>query len=1249
MNIELVINGEVIRRTADPKQSLLRFLRDELHLVGTKEGCSTGDCGACSVLVNGKLEKACLFPLRLANGTRVQTIEGVVQKDGTLHPIQAAFLESGAVQCGFCTPGMIMATKALLYGNPSPTGAEIRKALDKNICRCTGYSMIFEAVQLAALWLANPKEFALWKPRMGGLGSSAVLFDGYKSVSGELKFVDDMRVEGQLYGQVVWSKHPYAKILNIDTIAAEKAPGVVRVFTAKDVPGLNAHGRTKPDQPVFCRDVVRYTGDIVALVVAESKDQARAAADLVKVDYEVLRGIYSALDGLREDAPQLHPKGNVCTHIVHTVGDAEAALKSAACVVQGHFESQRIEHAYLEPVAALAEPLDGGVTVYLPTQGPFETREQIAKILNIPREKVRVVVPAVGGAYGGKLEISVDGVAAVAAFLLKRPVKITMTREEDLHNTVKRHPYSMDYRVAADKDGHLLAVDAKLLADVGPYMGNSPRVIDQACMFATGPYRVPNARIEGLAIFTNNPNSGPFRGYGINQVCNAMESLMDELSIKLNMDPFELRRINMVQLGDETITGQYLESSVGAIPTLDAARRAFLEEWPELQKKARPGYRLGWGVASAYKNVGAGKGKVDDSGAAFTLLPSGRIDLRASVVDLGQAIRTEMIQLAVQSTGLDPRLFDLTTQDTARTHPHRSASAERQTVISGRAVVMAGEAFQKKILETAAEWSGIPADELEIAGDLVKTIWSQYREEETVFTLAQMGERAAKEGLSLNSEAVYVAPKTYSLKDPEERKRVPREQYRNFPTLAYATQVAIVEVEEATGKVDLLRVIAAHDVGTAINPQQIRGQIIGSIVQGQGYGLSENYPSKDGLPIFDEAAIPPCMDDCPLHMNIPQFLQLYKERRLEEAFESVILDNPLPASTGRVCDYSCQKHCRRVALDEAVNTRDVHRCIADAVFQDDEVFQRMKARVASRKLPATGSKVAIWEAGPAGLTAAFYLALLGHEVTVYDGRAEAGGALRYAISEHSLPRAVLEKEIGIIEGLGVKFVLNARLGSGISVGDIGRQHHALFVSDDTLQERLIASDNAPSSLLVMTCAGGETAPGGSSLADVMAHGKKAAVDIYERLTGQNRFELIEPHFDIDNLPPSQQPTLTVRHSVTRPAAEERARAESTLVMSAADATEEAGRCRRCDIRVSYGRLGVTTAADATSVRLEIVEDPFREGPYGAKGISEIALVPTPPAILNAIYNATGVRLYSTPADAAVIRAGMQRTAAAGGR
>ncbi len=850
VDLTLTLDGRAFEAHVDGRKTLLRFLRDDMGLMGTKDGCTSGDCGSCVVQVNGKTVDSCVFLMRRAQGATIETIDGLAQEDGTLHPVQAAFLHKGAVQCGFCIPGMIMASKALLEENPTPTLPEIREGLKNNICRCTGFEPIFDAVQQASEWMQAPDQYEGWEPTFGPMGTSAVLVDGTKSVQGLLPYADDLVLPNMLHGAVVWSEHPYAKILSVDIAAAKAAPGVKWVLTADDVPGLNAHGRTVPDQPVFAYDYVRFTGDPVVLVLAETREQAFAARELVKVEYEPLQGLFDPKDSLKPGAPQLvfSAPGNVCKALVYEVGDIAAAFASAAHVAEGHFTTQRQDHAYLEPLACLAEVKDGGITVYTPQQAPFETREQLTKILDLPREKVRVISTPLGGGFGGKLEVHIEGMAAVAAWVTRRPVKIVLPRGESLRTSVKRHPFELDYKVAVDAEGTLLAVDAYMICDGGPYTGNSPRVIDQASIFSCGPYRVPNVRIEGKAVHTNNPLGGAFRGYGINQAAVAMESLMDELAIQLDMDPFEFRRRNMYVEGDYSITGQHLNSSVGAVQTLDAAREAFQEEWPTYAAMARPGYRVGFGVAGGMKNVGAGKGKIDDSGATFRLKSDGRIELIASVVDMGQAIRTTMVQFAAQSTGLDFRLFDIITMDTDVVHPHRSASGQRQTLVSGNAVVIAGKQFKKLLVELVSRWTGKHHTEIALVDNEFRTQWTQYVVEEKLMNLQEVFERAAAEGTVVTTEAEYIAPQTWPLSDQEARRTVPKEKYRNYPTYAYATQVAIVGVEEATGKIDVLRVIAAHDVGVAVNPQQIRGQLIGSVSMGQGLALTENYPTVNGTP-----------------------------------------------------------------------------------------------------------------------------------------------------------------------------------------------------------------------------------------------------------------------------------------------------------------------------------------------------------------------------------------------------------------
>ncbi len=842
VSLHFWVNGIPVAASAG-KLTLLRFLRDELRLTGTKNGCSTNHCGACMVLVDDTPVKSCALPLSRLEGKRVVTIEGLT-RPGELSPLQAAFLAAGAVQCGFCTPGMIVATHGLLLRYPNPTEDQIRDGLRHNICRCTGYVKIIDAVRLAARWLRFPGEITL--PDGLGLGVSAPDYDGAGKVDGSLAFADDLYLDNMVYGKIVWSRYPHAEITAVDTSAAAAMPGVAAVFTAKDVPGHNGVGSLVADQPVLCKDRVRFVGDIVAVVFAGSPTAAAAAAQAVKVDYRELPGVFSPQAGLKPDAPRLHPNGNVSKYVEHEVGDIDAGFRLAAVVAEGHFETPFVEHAYLEPEAGVGFIDETGrITVKSPTQFPFEMRRQLAAVLGLPEESVRVIVAPVGGAFGSKLDNTVEALLALGAYHLRRPVKLTLTREESLKLSTKRHPYWLDYRVGVAADGKIVAIDARLLSDAGPYTALSPRVIDQAGLFSCGPYFVPNFKVEGWAVHTNNANGSAFRGFGINQAAVAVESLLDECAVRLGMDPFDLRLTNALKPGDPTISGEVLRTSVAIAATITAAKKALQKDLPWIASLRSAGKKIGVGMASGFKNVGAGKGKVDDAGAIFSLKQDGKIELRASAVDLGQGIRVALVQIAAEILGSRPGLIDIITGDTALTLRHGGVVGERQVLINGKAVEIAARQFREAILQKTAELTGVPLPDLRLEHDKVLT------GDRAVMTLAELADEAG----SLEVSHYYVAPKTYAFADKEARRTVPVEEYRNYPAYAYTTQVAIVEVDESTGRVKVLKVIAAHDCGKAINPQKIEGQIEGSCLQGQGYALSRGIlshrrrsPDKD-LPV----------------------------------------------------------------------------------------------------------------------------------------------------------------------------------------------------------------------------------------------------------------------------------------------------------------------------------------------------------------------------------------------------------------
>lgn len=840
--ISFVLNGSAVEAQLTPKQTLLKYLRGEACLKGTKNGCSTGHCGACTVIIDGEAKRSCIVPLKQVEGKTVLTIEGLAP-EGQLHPIQEAFLKTGAVQCGFCTPGMVMAAKVLLDKTPDPTDDEIKAGLKDNYCRCTGYVKIIEAVHLAANMMKGGKGSI--SPEGAGLGISLPDIDGILKVTGSLPFADDREFPGMAYGKVLWSRYPHAEILGVDTSKAEEVPGVIKVLTAQDVPGRNGFGSlpTHPDQPILCKDRVRYLGDAIALVIAESEDIAKGALSLIEVKYKPLLGVFQPGDSLKTDSPKLHPGGNVAKHLIHETGAVDEVKDRAYIKVQGHYETPAVEHAYLEPEAGIGVmDEDENFTLYAPTQFPFEIKRQLVEVLKLPEEKIRVVVTPLGGGFGGKCDATVEFLLAVGAYAIKRPLKITLTREESLRVSSKRHPYFMDYEVGATKDGKLLYVDAKLLSDAGPYTNLSPRVIDQACIFSCGPYVVPNLRVEGWAVYTNNANCSAFRGFGINQAAVAIETMIDEIARKLGMDPFDLRYLNALDVGDETISGEILKASVGIKETIRLAKEPSYKALKEYQDTHSKGSKkIGLGVASGFKNVGAGKGKIDDAGAVLELQDNGIVRVRVSAVDMGQGIRTTMAQITAETLGVGIKQLEIITGDTLLTPKHGGAVGERQTLISGNAMLFAAQKFLAALKEKAGDIYDCDPEEIVLNNDCILA------GNKMIDTLLGLAGKLQEKGDFLKAEYYYVAPQTFALADVEGRKSVSKEEYRNYPAYAYTTQTAIVEVDTDTGNVRLLKVIAAHDVGRIINPVKIEGQIEGSCSMGQGYALTEEYVVEDGI------------------------------------------------------------------------------------------------------------------------------------------------------------------------------------------------------------------------------------------------------------------------------------------------------------------------------------------------------------------------------------------------------------------
>lgn len=684
-NISFTLNGEKREIKVEASLRLLDVLRDHLALTGTKCGCGEGECGACTVVVNGQAINSCLVPIGKAQDADIWTVEGL-QNGDELHPVQEAFLEMGAVQCGFCTPGMLMSAKALLDRNQSPTPEDIEKALGGNICRCTGFVKIIEAVKYAAAKMrgenpskddyrtlekssivAGEQRQDVETPKGRVFGKRLWDVDGVAKVTGALKFAADYETEDMLYGALVWAPIACGKLEGLDTVEAEKQPGVVKILTYKDVPGENAFGCFKLDQPVFCRDKINFYGDMLALVIAEDMATARRAAKLVKVDVEETDGAYTMEDGIAKDL--------VMASVDHEMGDVETGREMAYLHLRGDFDMERVEHGYLEPEAAMGVwHGDDGVQVISCTQSPFEIRKMLTKVLNLPEDKIQVTASPLGGAFGGKCDTYIESAAAVAAIAVQRPVMIPLNREESMKLTTKRHAFKNHYELGLSEEGKILYLDTDIVSDAGSYTILSPGVLQQACIFSGGPYEIPNIKVRGRTIRTNNSQGGAFRGFGINQSAICIETLLDEAAEKLNIDPFELRRRNALKVGSTTVTGEILKQSVGIIDTINECQKIVERERPRFEAMYPEGKKgrkvLGIGMASGFKNVGVGKGLADDGGCILTILPDGRIEMRASGVDMGQGFRTAMIQIAAEKLGRDPEDFIIVSGDTNETLHH---------------------------------------------------------------------------------------------------------------------------------------------------------------------------------------------------------------------------------------------------------------------------------------------------------------------------------------------------------------------------------------------------------------------------------------------------------------------------------------------------------------------------------------------------------------------------------------------------
>jgi CO/xanthine dehydrogenase Mo-binding subunit/aerobic-type carbon monoxide dehydrogenase small subunit (CoxS/CutS family) len=835
--ITFTLNGRKETIAAQPGRSLLHVLREDLDLTGTKQACDCeGECGACTVLLDGEPVRSCLTPIDKVSGRSVVTIEGI-GAPGRLHPVQQAFIDHGAVQCGFCTPGMILASVALVEQEPNPTREQIVSALEGNLCRCTGYINIIEAVESAAAILRGDSSH----PSAGGgagngqrpiIGGSQTRVDAVDKVTGIARYAEDIKMPGLLHAALVRSPHPHARLLNIDLEPAMRLPGIVRILTAADIPGRNTLEGYSRDEYLLTPlgDTVRMIGDAVAIVVGTSPETAQAGAAAVHVDYEPLPHTYDALEAMPPQATPIYPNGNVLSTYEILHGDLEAANSAADLVVETHYQTPFMEHSALERETVLSYVDDEGrVTVVGGHQEPHWAQGWTATMLGLPADRVRVITPPMGGAFGGKQDPWPLMAGALAAFHVRRPVRLTYSRRESFDASPKRHPYQMDYQVGVTSDGTLTGLRLRIVANTGAYDSDGYYIPRYGLVAGGGPYRWQAVDARAWSVYTNGPKAGQMRGFGTPQSTFALECTLDEVAGHLGLDPLEFRLHNAID--DQTVTflGYPPAETVGYRQCLEAIRPHYLaaldraKDW----NRAHPldARRLGVGLAGMWYRFGKSGAITCQAHGEIGL--DGKITFFFSAPDYGQGTTTLMAQLAAEAMGLPRDCLRLVNADTATTPDSGIQGASRSTYWVGGAVVKAAQTLRSHILATAAELLDSPPDHL------LLTVEAVLGPDGSSLPFPDIAAEMDRIGQSRRVRGVFAPDLGPSFKEDT------RPEY--LPFFVTGAHLAEVEVNMNTGQVRAVRVVAAHDVGRVINPQGVRGQVEGAILMSLGAALMEEY------------------------------------------------------------------------------------------------------------------------------------------------------------------------------------------------------------------------------------------------------------------------------------------------------------------------------------------------------------------------------------------------------------------------
>ncbi len=930
--LHLWVNGQEVDLPIVPGEMLSDLLRYRLGLTGTKIGCNEMECGACTVLVDGEPVLSCSYPAARVQGKHVLTIEGLAktvelgQKTPTeeaLHPLQEAFIQYGALQCGFCTPGQIMTSYALLLRNPEPSDEDIKTALKDTLCRCGAYPAILQAIKAAAkaMKTGTPVEAPQIPPAAKPgkyVGNVHPRPDAVAKVTGRAKYTDDLQFEGMLHARVKRAMVPSAIVKRIDVSKAKALPGVAAVLTAEDIPGERNHGLVIYDWPIMVGvgERVRYVGDAIAIVAAETREIATQALDLIEVEFEPLPVVTDPVQAAQPDAPKIHPNGNLLKHIKVRKGDVEQGFAEADVILEHTFYTPMHDHAFLEPECSIARPTpDGRMEVYVGSQIPYADRQQIARALGWPESRVHVIGQLMGGGFGGKEDIAGQIHAALLAHATGRPVKLLFDRHESLIVHPKRHATQIRVKVGAKSDGRLTAVETELYGDTGAYASLGEKVMTRATTHSSGPYEIPNVKADCYAMYTNNPPAGAFRGFGVMQSAFAIESIMDMLAERLGIDPVELRRKNALRVGSVTNTGQVLRQSVGlleCIEKVEAEMRRLGGPNPFAPKPVpgAPHLVRAWGFAVGYKNTGLGGGAPDKAGAEVELRRDGTFQVRTSSAELGQGLPTVLQLIAAEELNQSPKRIDVLLMDTDLTPDGGPTTASRQTFVTGNAVRYAARALKELLTSELSERYDVPPEQIRFVEGLAQINGH-------TLSLQQVAEEMLASGRPPVTSYTYWAPATRPLGEGGDM---------HF-AFSFAAQAAEVEVNTRTGEVRVLRMIIANDVGYAINPLGLRGQIEGGAIMGIGHTLTENFIVKDGHVVTDRLA----RYRTPSIVHTPEIISFVVEHPVEEGpygakgvGEIVLI--PTPAAITNAIYNAVGVRVDRLPVDQEMICKALNNC-----------------------------------------------------------------------------------------------------------------------------------------------------------------------------------------------------------------------------------------------------------------------------------------------------------------------------------